>query len=340
MPSPGCARRGAVILGSVNMDEGALGVMCDNPVFGPCRNPRDPALSPGGSSGGSGAALAAGLADLALGTDTLGSVRIPAAACAVAGLKPTRGLIGRAGLAHLSPSLDCIGPMAGHARALAPALAVLAGPDPEDPDSRAAPLLPDRPLAGARLVLPAEALAAPGDGAMRAGLARACDAARDLGAQLVEAPLAGWDPGRARRAGLLLAEAEGAVAMAELLDRPGALSPALAGALAHGRGADSARLVTALARIRAAAGAARRALDAADALIMPTAPHGALAHGSPPPPDQADLTALANLAGLPAVAFPVPVAGGPPASVQLVGPPFADARLIGWAAALQDALAA
>ena len=124
---------GAIILGTVNMHEGALGAVTDSPGFGRCANPLMHDHTPGGSSGGSAAAIAAGLADCALGSDTMGSSRVPAAYCGVAGLKPTDGLIGRSGLAFLSPSLDVIGPLAATVRDLWPVLAVLAGPDSGDP---------------------------------------------------------------------------------------------------------------------------------------------------------------------------------------------------------------
>ena len=103
---------GAVLLGKTALHEWAFGVSTNNPHFGPTRNPYDTSRIPGGSSGGSGAALAAGLAVLALGTDTGGSIRIPAALCGVVGIKPTYGLVSLRGVTPLSPSLDHAGPMA------------------------------------------------------------------------------------------------------------------------------------------------------------------------------------------------------------------------------------
>ena len=120
---------GTVIVGGANMEEAALGAVTDNPTFGRCINPLGKGLTAGGSSGGSAAALAAGFVDLALGTDTMGSVRVPAAYCGVAGIKPTFGVIDRAGLAMLSPSLDTIGPMARDIQLLSPALRALSNPD-------------------------------------------------------------------------------------------------------------------------------------------------------------------------------------------------------------------
>lgn len=103
---------GAIVIGKTNLHEVALGVTSANEHFGPVRNPHDPARVAGGSSGGSAAAVAAGLGPLSVGTDTRGSIRIPAACCGVAGLKPTRGLVSLAGVVPLSPSLDHVGPIA------------------------------------------------------------------------------------------------------------------------------------------------------------------------------------------------------------------------------------
>ncbi|HVF76486.1 MAG TPA: amidase [Acidimicrobiales bacterium] len=103
---------GAVVVGKAATHEFAWGITTDNAHFGPTRNPRSPAHVPGGSSGGSGAALAAGLVPLALGTDTVGSVRIPAAFCGVVGLRPTYGLVDTTGVFPLAPSFDVVGPMA------------------------------------------------------------------------------------------------------------------------------------------------------------------------------------------------------------------------------------
>ena len=113
---------GAIIVGTVNMEEGALGAVTDNPWFGRTLNPwgaEGEAITPGGSSGGSGAAVAAGLCVMALGTDTMGSVRIPAAYCGVSGLKPSRGAIPTDGVIALSTTLDHVGPITRSARDLA-----------------------------------------------------------------------------------------------------------------------------------------------------------------------------------------------------------------------------
>jgi aspartyl-tRNA(Asn)/glutamyl-tRNA(Gln) amidotransferase subunit A len=153
---------GAVMLGKLNLLEFATGSGTDS-GFGPARNPWNLERDPGGSSSGSGAALAAGLATLALGTDTGGSIRNPAARCGIVGLKPTYGRVSRHGVTPLAWTLDHAGPMARDVRDVARTLAVLAGPDEKDASSAAEPLddyeakLGDgRSLAGRRFVVARE----------------------------------------------------------------------------------------------------------------------------------------------------------------------------------------
>lgn len=339
---------GAVPVGRTNMEEAAFGAVTDNPVFGRTDNPLRPGHVAGGSSGGSAAGVAAGFVELALGTDTMGSVRIPAAYCGIFGLKPTFGLIGRGGLAMLAPSLDTIGILASDVRLLWPATAALAGFDAADPSSLAAPKgwadRTDSPeIAGLRIAIPQQIGAVDCEPEILEGLRIAREALTALGAEVVEADLAGWDPAPARRAGLLVMEAEGAVELAELMDREGALSAPLLAALRFGRDAPSAKIVGALARIRAAAFALRRALSGmgsgTDLVLLPTAPQRAFPHGQPPPANQAEFTAPANFAGLPAVSLPVwPPGETLPAAVQLIGPAWSEARLTGWAERLAGAL--
>ncbi len=320
---------GAVLLGKLNMHEGALGMTTDNIHFGKCRNPWDTAATPGGSSGGSGAAVAAGLAAGALGSDNMGSIRIPSAFCGIAGLKPSHGLVGTRGVVELSWSTGVVGPMARGVDGLAILMSVLAGPDPQDPWARQTPealdfTLPEAPeLAGLKIGVPEDFACKPAPEMARA-FERAAAVLGELGAEIRPLALEGLTA--SRMTCLLIVEAEGAVAYARYLDDPTVVFAAeVRQQLDYGRDLPAAKLVGAL-KARALL---RRRVEAlfqeVDLLISPTTPRAALSFDEAVPATTPGYMALANLCGLPALSVPMGFdADGLPLGLQLMAAPFRD----------------
>ena len=328
---------GAVIVGKLNMSEAALGAEGSNPHFGNCHNPLKAGYSPGGSSSGSAAAVAAGLVAGALGTDTMGSVRIPAAYCGIWGFKPSFGLVSTAGSVAVSRHLDHIGPLARSAKDLELLLEVLAGFDPRCPVSRpvhlAAPRerftlgVPD--LSGVEM-----------EPAVQQTWQFALQEFKNRGLNLRTLPALPLQAGRIRRAGLLLCEAE---MLAEhgpdWATNRAAFSPQLQTLLEWAEHQSAANLALAMRRLDEARLAVNRWLEACDFVVLPTTPQRAFAHGDPVPVNQADLSCLANCAGLPAISLPLSAAdGGLPCGLQLIGRYGSDRGVIHAGARLHELL--
>ncbi len=180
---------GAVLLGKINCDEFAMGSSNENSAYGPVRNPVDPERVPGGSSGGSAAAVAANMAVATLGSDTGGSIRQPASFCGVVGVLPTYGRVSRYGLIAFGSSLDRVGPFAANVRDAATLLHVIAGHDAKDATSSPAPVEDyaaesDKPAAGLRLGVPAEYFAEGLDPEVRAAIEKGIDALKAAGCEV------------------------------------------------------------------------------------------------------------------------------------------------------------
>jgi aspartyl-tRNA(Asn)/glutamyl-tRNA(Gln) amidotransferase subunit A len=188
------AEAGAVLIGKHNMDEFGMGSSCENSAFFPTANPWDTERVPGGSSGGSAAAVAASLCTFALGEDTGGSIRMPAGFCGITGLKPTYGRVSRYGLIALVSSFDCIGPMAHDAYDCALVLQAIAGQDKRDATSLPAPI-PDytgglkKPVKGLRLGIPKEYFVAGMEAGVEKAIREAIHSLEGLGMEIREVSL-------------------------------------------------------------------------------------------------------------------------------------------------------
>lgn len=308
---------GAAITGILNMEEGALGSKTDNPHFGPTQNPHREGYSPGGSSGGSGAAVAAGLCDVALGTDTMGSVRIPAAHCGVYGFKPATDRVSQDGLIPADPTLDAIGPLARDLDMLERVSGVISEFGEGEIDGT-----------GAQLVEHGVDI--------HPGVARAFDAAV---ASLPETPndiSLGYPQSRIRFAGFVGVSKFMADDLAGV-----SMSDHLAKLLTYGlkRSAadwDEDQSILASTRKRT-----RAIVEKHGFLILPTVPNPPFLHSEPEPAAQADFTCLANIAGLPAISIPAGwTEDGLPVGVQIVGKGGAEAGLFRLARQLDDKLRA
>jgi aspartyl-tRNA(Asn)/glutamyl-tRNA(Gln) amidotransferase subunit A len=360
---------GAILLGKTNMDEFAMGSSTENSAFGPTRNPWDPERVPGGSSGGSAAAVAAGMAPCALGTDTGGSIRQPAGLCGIVGLKPTYGRVSRYGLVAYGSSLDQIGPLTRTVEDAALLLQVLAGHDPRDATSADVPVPDYREalragIGGLRVGIAREGLGEGLQPGVRAAILQAVQALAELGAGLEEVTLptieyalptyylvatAEASSNLARYDGVrygLRVEASDIVAMFSRT-RDAGFGPEVKRRIMLGTYALSAGFYEAfyLKAQRARTLVRRdfeRAFERVDLVLLPTSPTVAFRLGErvadPLQMYLADIfTIPVNLAGLPGVSVPCGFAEGLPVGLQLVGRPFDEPTVLRAAAAYQEA---
>jgi aspartyl-tRNA(Asn)/glutamyl-tRNA(Gln) amidotransferase subunit A len=347
---------GAVALGTLNMTELALGPFGDNAHHGDVGNPWRAGHVSGGSSSGSGSAVAAGLIAGALGSDTGGSIRLPAACCGIVGLKPTYGRVSRAGVMPLSWTMDHLGPMARTVRDVALMLAVSAGHDPLDPTSSARTVPDyvaalDAPLAGVRAAVPENHFGDGLDPEVAAALAAARRTLEECGVRIgsVRVP----DPGPITTAcNNPIVRAECAVTHADLLHaRPGELQPVVRSRAESGLRVSAVDYVQALRRRPVLAREFIAAAFAeADVLVTPTtaepAPTYAVAKSGTVEDVVARMSAFTrftrifNTVGLPALSLPCGFTStGLPVGLQIVGRPFDEATVLRVAHAYEQATA-
>jgi aspartyl-tRNA(Asn)/glutamyl-tRNA(Gln) amidotransferase subunit A len=345
------AAAGAVLIGKTGMHELAYGITSNNPHFGTIRNPRDPDRIPGGSSGGSGAAVAADMVFMAMGTDTGGSIRIPAAFCGTVGLKPTSGRVSRYGVMPLDFSLDHMGPLARSARDAAVTLQAIAGFDARDDTSSRAPVDSYVPAAGCsirgvRIGLPENFYLDRLDPDVDAAVRRMAKIAESLGAHVI--PVRVPDIAALNVVGRVILLAEASALMekyAGMRDQFGADVLALI---------DQGRLIAATDYVNAQR--LRRVMQRefaqlwrrVNCLFTPTTPMAAPRIGETAVQfgDQTEDVRLAatrlvrgiNVLGLPALSMPCGVdRRGLPVSLQIIGRPFDEVLVLRVAAALEDA---
>jgi len=364
---------GAIILGKLNCDEFAMGSSNENSAFGPVRNPRDKSRVPGGSSGGSAAAVAANMAVATLGSDTGGSIRQPASFCGVVGLMPTYGRVSRYGLIAFASSLDHIGPLARTVRDAAVLLRVIAGHDPLDSTSANVPV-PDyeqelaKPIRGLRLGVPSEYFGEGLDGEVRAAIEESLKRLADTGAEIV--PISLPHTSYAIPTYYVIATAEASSNLARYdgvrygyrSPRSKTLAEMYRNTRAEGFGAEVKRRIM-LGTYALSAGYYdayylkaqkvrtliasdfEQAFQKVDAIVTPTTPTAAfkLAEktGDPVSMYLADIyTVTGNLAGVPGISVPCGrTRSGLPIGLQVLGRHFDEATILRVAQAVEDSTA-
>jgi aspartyl-tRNA(Asn)/glutamyl-tRNA(Gln) amidotransferase subunit A len=361
---------GATIVGKTNMDEFGMGTTTETSAFGPTENPAAEGRVPGGSSGGSAAAVAAGEADLALGSDTGGSVRCPAAFCGVVGIKPTYGLVSRYGLVAYANSLEQIGPLAPTVEAAGELLEVIAGPDDRDATTRSPPegtetgyaAAADGDVEGLTVGVPTELVEGADEG-VRAVFESALETLETQGATVQEVSLPSVETAVQAYYVIAMSEASSNLARFDGVrygaspESDGNWNESFAAAREAGFGEEVKRRVL-LGTYALSAGYHDKyykqaqdarawvkqdfdtAFESVDVLASPTMPVPPFELGeSLDDPLQMYLadanTVPVNLANLPAISVPAGETDGGPVGVQFVGPAFGEAAIIRAGSALE-----
>jgi aspartyl-tRNA(Asn)/glutamyl-tRNA(Gln) amidotransferase subunit A len=341
---------GAVCVGKLNMHELAYGITSTNPHFGAVRNPADPERIPGGSSGGSAAAVAANMVFMAMGSDTGGSIRIPASYCGTVGLKPTFGRVSRYGCFPLGLTLDHMGPLTRTVEDAAITLAAIAGPDPKDETTRGRQAWPfarliNEDLKGVRVGVPGNFYFSNVDAEVRLAIERAIQNARRSGAEIVEVHVP--DPAGLNTIARVILLAEATAVMTPHLERRSDFGADVLALM------DSGRFISATDYINAQRVRRKMQRDWADmfrridVLFTPSTPVAA------PKIGQATVlidgheedTRLAttrfargiNLLGLPAISIPYGLtADRLPIGLQIIGRAWEERKVLEVAAALES----
>jgi len=329
---------GAILLGALNMDEYAYGFTTENSHYGATRNPHDLSRVAGGSSGGSAASVAAGLVPITLGSDTNGSIRVPAAFCGVFGLKPTYGRVSRAGTFPFAESLDHVGPFARSVRDLALAFDVLHGPDPRDPVCSRRPAEPCRQIVeqgadGLRIAVAGGYFASQGQPQVFEPVARAAKALNVSRTVLIP------DAGRARAAAYVITACEGGnLHLADLRTRPQDFDPAtverfFAGALLPATWYRHAQRYRSIFREQM-----RDVFKDIDVILAPATPCPAITIGQATitldgvevasRPNIGIFTQPLSFIGLPIVCAPIFEPGTLPVGIQIIAAPYREAAAL------------
>lgn len=337
---------GASLVGALNMDEYAYGFTTENTHYGPTRNPHDLERVAGGSSGGSAAAVAAGMVPITVGSDTNGSIRVPSAFCGVYGLKPTYGRVSRAGAVLFAESFDHVGPFARSVRDIALAFDVLHGPDPRDPVASIRPteeVMPqlERGTEDLRIAV-ADGYFSHGGAPEVFEAVRRVAAALDV-TQTVTIP----EAEKARAAAYIITACEGGnLHLADLRTRPNDFDPVVVERFLAGTLLPAAWYSHAQRFRRVFRDLVLEIFSSVDVILAPSTPFPAIKIGQPTividgkevpsRPNLGLFTQPLSFIGLPIVSVPVVTAGSLPLGVQVIGAPYREASVLRVARQLEQ----